>query len=179
MRSLIDKRKLTATAMAAAMAVFLLLPAPASAKENLGAGVVVTKLDGGRIEGELLAVRKGSLLILGLGRSDESVDLADVQSVRIVKKFQAGAIFMGGLVAGATAGACIGIKSRHEDLHYSPYMTGAILGAVGALAGLVVGASLGVDTKFELAGEPEKVVMGRLAELARLSRESRNLRRRS
>jgi hypothetical protein len=136
---------------------------------------VVTCVDGKQYEGELLAVRQGSLFLLDWAGNGQTVDSADIQTVRIVRKSHAGILALGGLAAGAVAGVLISRQWEDENIDFGPLFTGAVVGGMGALAGLALSIPVGLDTKFAVAGEPAELVKGRLDRLARYSREFRIL----
>ena len=154
---------------------FLFSPAGARADERRGAELVVTRLDGSRVSGELIAVKPGSLLLLAPGGTDASVDLTAIRSVRIVRKSQAGpfAGVAGG--AGFLTGALLGLRALdHEDEQLqSALLCGCMLGAIGAVSGLLVGGLHEIDSNFAVAGQPEDVLAGRWKRLGALSREGR------
>lgn len=160
----------------AALLAGLAHPSPASAHEKRGARIVVTKADGYKVEGEILAVRQDSLLLLGFAGREETVDIADIVSVRIVRKSHLGTLVLGGLAAGAVGGAIYG-GTVGDDVFEKPSLAvGVIFGTLGALAGLTASLPLGADSTFPIAGEPVEVMRSRLDALARHSREYRNLR---
>jgi hypothetical protein len=150
----------TAKLIASALVVsFLVLPAGLSAKERRGANLIVTRLDGSQVSGELIAVKRDSLLLLSNGR-DESIDLADVKTVRIVKKSRAGKGALYGFLVGAAGGALWGSANQDSDVwgNGTAWVAGAYVGAIGALTGLLAGSVLGLDSSFTIAVEPETVV---------------------
>jgi hypothetical protein len=156
--------------------LLLVIPAGLSAKERRGADLVVTRLDGSQVGGELIAVKRDSLLLLSYGR-DESIDLADVKTVRIVKKSLAGKGTLYGFLAGALSGALWGIGHQDEDVFgkATPLAAGIYVGAIGALGGLALGIVVGFDTTFPVAGEPEALTRRRLENLRARTREFRTL----
>jgi hypothetical protein len=135
---------------------FLILPAGLSAKERRGANLIVTRLDGSQVSGELIAVKRDSLLLLSYGR-DESIDLLDVKTVRIVKKSRAGKGALYGFLVGAAGGAVVGLAMGRTDMggNKTWLLTGGYGGAMGALSGLLVGSVAGVDSIFSFAGQSE------------------------
>jgi hypothetical protein len=139
--------------------LLLFIPANVSAKERRGANLIVTRLDGSQVSGELIAVKSDSLLLLSYGR-DESIDLADIKTVRIVKKSLAGKGALYGFLAGAAGGAGVGLAMGRTDMleEKTPLVLGVLGGAIGALSGLLVGSMAGVDSSFTVAGKPETVV---------------------
>ena len=54
--------------------------------KNKGAELVVQKIDGTQVRGELIAVKEESLLLLNSEGEDVSVDINDVRVVSIFKK---------------------------------------------------------------------------------------------
>ena len=153
-------KTMIAKLIASALVVsFLVLPAGLSAKERRGADLIVTRLDGSQLSGELIAVKRDSLLLLSNGR-DESIDLADVKTVRIVKKSLAGKGALYGFLAGALSGAGVGLAMGRTDLfeEKTPLALGVFGGAIGALSGLLLGSVAGLDSSFTVAGKPEAVV---------------------
>jgi hypothetical protein len=136
--------------------LLLIIPAGLSAKERRGADLIITRLDGSQVSGELIAVKRDSLLLLSNGR-DESIDLPDIRSTRIVKKSQVGKDALYGFLVGAVGGAGVGLAKGWTNL--TTYLAlGVFGGAIGALSGLVVGSLAEVDSSFTVAGKPETVV---------------------
>ena len=67
--------KLIASTLAVSL---LVLPAGLAAKEKRGADLVVAKIDGSKVSGELIAVKPDSLLLLSAGM-DLSIPLVDIR----------------------------------------------------------------------------------------------------
>jgi len=82
------------------------------AKERRGAKLIVTKLDGQLIEGELITVKPKSLLLLDTEGKDVSIDIADIKVVKVVKKSKA---WKYGLVAAGGVGLIGGILIPEEE----------------------------------------------------------------
>jgi len=155
-------KKVTAKLIASALIIsFLVLPAGLSAKERRGAELVVTRLDGSQLSGELIAVKRDSLLLLSNGR-DESIDLPEIESVRLARKSRSGKGALYGFAYGAGSGAILGLilptPIFEEDKALAMLAFGACLGAIGALSGLIVGSVVGLDSSFTVAGKSEEVV---------------------
>jgi hypothetical protein len=167
-------KTLTAKLIASALIVlFLVLPAGLSAKERRGANLVVTRLDGSQVAGELIAVKRDSLLLLSYGR-DESIDLADIKSIRIVRKSRAGKGALYGFLAGAVGGALWGSANQAPMWgNDTVWVAGAYYGAIGLLSGLLLGSVAGVDSSFTVAGKPEAVVNEYWVKLRTHAREPR------
>jgi hypothetical protein len=154
-------KKVTAKFIASALVIsFLILPAGLSAKERRGANLIVTRLDGSQVSGELIAVKRDSLLLLSNGR-DLSIDLADIKTVRIVKKSLAGKGALYGFLAGAVGGAGVGLAMGRTDTFEgkTPLALGVFGGAIGALSGLLAGSVVGLlHSSFTVAGQSESAV---------------------
>jgi hypothetical protein len=169
-------KTVTAKLIASVLVVsFLVLPADLSAKERRGADLIVTRLDGSRLSGELIAVKRDSLLLLNNVGKDESIDLAGIKSVRIVRRSRAG-LFAGiGGAAGAAVGAAVGIYKGGGDDESGPASIrgGLVYGALGALAGLLAGSMVNSDTLFTVAGKTPEAVAGFWDELQAYSRMGR------
>jgi hypothetical protein len=165
-----------AKAIASALAVSLLvLPAGLSAKERRGAELVVTRLDGSQVSGELIAVKRDSLLLLNNVGRDESTDLAEIKSVRLVRKSRAGKGALYGFLVGAAGGALWGSANQDSDVwgNGTALIAGAYVGAIGALSGLLLGSVAGLDSSFTVAGKPEAVVNEYWVKLRTHAREPR------
>lgn len=153
--------------MACVLAASLLSQAPGlAAQERPGADLVVTKLDGSRVSGELLAVRPDSLILLS-GGADLSVGFAGIASVRIVRRSRA--LPGGALVGAGIAGGLIAVAEQTTEEE-----AGAIMVIpLGALVGMALGAVAGRDARFSVAGEPEAAVARNMDRLRAYSREAR------
>jgi hypothetical protein len=173
MGNLFPPNKSISCAVCFAIAMLFVFPVPAPAKEPRGAKIVVTCVDGKQYEGELLAVKEDSLLLLGSGDRGESIDLAGIVSVRIKRKSRAGTLAIGGLLAGGLGGAILGSQAGDDVFDNPSLAIGAIFGGLGALAGLALSIPVGMDSTFAVSGEPDATVERRLKKLSRLSRESR------
>lgn len=154
--------------------ILLAIPDGLSARDKRGADLVVTKLDGTQVAGELIAVKPESLLLLSESR-DLSIARGEVRTVRIVRRSH-GALFAGiggaaGAVVGATAGAYI-FNSNSDD-QPAGLTSGLAFGALGALAGLLANAVITGDSHFPIEGRPEEDVARLWERLRRYSREGR------
>lgn len=162
--------------IAFAVAALLAAPGGLSAKERKGADLVVTKLDGTLVSGELIAVRPDSLVLLAISGADVSIGSAEIASVRIIRpsKIGTGALWggLGGVLAGGILG---GLASNDFDSlgALGIVIWGSVFGAIGGLGGLGVGTLMSVDTVVPFAGKPEETVRARLEKLRGYSREYR------
>jgi hypothetical protein len=141
------------------------------ARERRGANLAVTLKDGHKVTGELIAVKPDSLLMLGLDGKDESVIVADIATIRIVRKSKAWRGLLYGFVPGALGGAIWGAQNTDDMGVLGGIMGGLIVGAATGLVGFAAGAGAGLDSEISLAGLPESAVNKVLARLRRQARE--------
>jgi len=159
----------------ALVVLFLAIPANLSAKDRRGATVVITRLDGSQVSGELIAVKPDSLLLLSNVGRDESIELAGIKTVRIVRKSRAG-LFAGiGGAAGAAVGATVGayVFNGGSDDEPSSLRNGLVFGALGALAGWLADSMVNSDSHFTVAGMTPEAVAGFWDKLKAYSRMGR------
>jgi len=67
----------------------LIFPLGLTAKEKRGADLLVEKLDGQLISGELITIKDRSLLLLSESGADVTVDVEDVNAITVLKKSKA------------------------------------------------------------------------------------------
>ena len=161
----LEIKKLIASALTVSL---IILPGALLAQERRGATVVVTRKTGGQVAGELLAVKQDSLLLLSPVGKDESVDIADIKTIEIVRKHTAGSGFLIGFLAGGIAGGVLGSQWNKGDPGYKgrAILPGVLLfGALGGLAGLGIGAVARADKMIELERMPDPAVKKTLAGL--------------
>ena len=98
----------------------LIFSADLPSKEKRGAALVVQKNDGQVLKGELIAVKENSLLLLSAEGADVSVDIKDIDIIKIVRKKQvlkwAGIGLLGGALTGVLAGS---LGSNESDSFFS------------------------------------------------------------
>jgi hypothetical protein len=162
--------KISATGLA-----FLLLglPTSVSARERRGADVVVTIKEGQTIAGELVAVKLNSLLLLTPAGKDESIDVAGIKEIKVVKKSRAlkGALY--GFLVGAVGGIAFAYAVRDTEASVKPiiYPVGAVAGGTaGGLIGLGIGALAGKAKTIRLEGTSESALKHVLADLRTMAR---------
>lgn len=162
---------------AALVAGVLILPAGLAAKERRGADIIVTRLDGTLVSGELIAVKPDSLLLLTPGAADLSIPLSEVRLVRIVRRSKATTFSLVGGAAGFVGLGGYILAFADSDVVGSKTRAGAILGllagAAGAALGAIAGSAAGADSVFTVAGQPAEVLAGYWARLASYSRMGR------
>ena len=164
------KNKLNRTAAIILAILMLALPGSLIAREKRGATLVIMFKDGHFAEGELIAVKPDSLLLLA--GKDESVDLAEVSSLRIVRKSKAGVGALGGLLAGIAGTVLyVSLQKEPDNLWDGAWQgignAGAAVMFVGSGlgVGLTVGALAGKDKVIRFEGRPESEIKKNLAYL--------------
>jgi hypothetical protein len=137
------------------------------AKERRGAEVVITKTDGQKIKGELIAVKASSLLLLdSRSATDLSVDVNGIRAIRIVRKPQfwlAGITFAIGAGLGYDAAKGDGLSSANSMVD-------------GVLYGIALGIPTillsGIDQTIQIEGKSPgeiKAIMEKLSRKARVT----------
>ncbi len=141
------------------------------AKERRGAILVITKKDGGMIEGELIAVKKYSLLLF-TGR-DVSIEIENIKIIRIVKKSKFLQSLGFGLLIGAGSGALLFALGGYDSSSYlsSPdvEMRALVGGGLGGFFGILIGGTLGyysgIDKKIQIEGMTDLKIQKTLVKL--------------
>ena len=145
-----------------------------SSKERKhGAKLIITKLDGQLIKGELIAVKPNSLLLLDTEGKDVSVNIADIKFIKIVKKSKLLTGAWVGIAVGGGAGVLLG-GSASEGMSLSPSEGRKILGVFGAVVGLLVGgitgAMAGTDKTIQIEGMTDLQIQEALDKLRKKAR---------
>jgi hypothetical protein len=137
----------------------LLLFNGSAAGAKRGAEIVVQKTDGHQVQGELIAVKKSSLLLLEAeSRYDVSVDVKEIQLVHILKGPKTGL----GAISGFLVGGVVGVAAtgKNNDCGGCPNSAsrnifgGALVGGIGALIGALIGSSAGGNEIIIFHGLP-------------------------
>lgn len=151
------------------------------AGERRGAMLMVQKKDGSQENGELIAVKQSSILLLGSSSgTDVSIEVTDINTIKIVKKSRAlSGLGLGSLIGGGS-GAAIGFLSG-DDPHNQLFsfsagekalIAGVALGIVGGLVGLTAGALAGTDKTIQIEGKSDLEIQAALANLKQKARIS-------
>lgn len=144
---------------AMALSILIVFPFFIMAKNRKhGADLEIYKKNGQIIRGELIAVKQDSLLLLGFESSrDITVNLMDIQMVKVSKKSNTGLGIGLGFLAGAIPGAIVGAAS--DDGYFgagaSALIVGGFFGLIGAIIGGVAGATAGSDKIIQIEGKIE------------------------
>ena len=147
---------------------------PISAKEKKGADLIIQKTYGGKIEGELIAIKENALLLkLSYSSFDVSVDIAEVKTITIIKesKTEIGALF--GVLIGGSIGASLAGRSKGWGGGTTQAI--AISGILYGLLGGIIGGGIGGGIKskenliFEGKSDPEiQKILEKLRRKARI-----------
>jgi hypothetical protein len=141
-----------------------------------GAMIVVQKNNGHQIQGELIAVRKKSLILLNSESGvDTSIDVSEIEIIHILKgpKTGLGAI-SGFLVGGAVGTVAAGKSSNCGECPNSisrNILGGVLLGGFGALIGALIGSTAGNNEIIIFQGlsqEELDMELGKLRSKARI-----------
>jgi len=153
--------------VAVLLVVTSLFVATADAKEKKrGAELLIQKNDGQKIRGELLAVKEKSLILMDSSSlSGVTVDIGEINIIRVVKKSK---LFQGlgyGLLIGGGSGALLGFASGNDKPGWFSLTAGqkAALGALGfgVLAmsvGGIWGSIKGIDESIEMEGRSQEEI---------------------
>ena len=159
-----------------------------SRRKKHGANLIIQKINGQQVNGELITVKPSSLLLLNTEGKDVSVDIADIKVIKIVKKSKAllgvGTGLLGGAVGGAFIGTCIwvlvlpvmaifgeaGVESWKDDFpNFVGY--GALIGTgVFVLSGAFIGTVVGIDKTIQIEEMTESEIQEALDKLRKKAR---------
>ena len=158
-------------------ALVLAVSSAEAAQGRRGATVVVALKNGGERNGELVAVRTDSLVMVDPEGLDATVELSEARSVRIVRASKGGLGGLIGIVAGAAVGYLGGFALSASsgacpdcEAPLAGYGLGVIGGFVGLGAGALIGESAGRDIVIPLDAVTESERSARLRKLRRYAR---------
>ncbi len=128
------------------LSALLIFPTTISAKKRKK-GIRLMVISDKVVKGELLKVKKDSLLILLERRGSMSsvdVDISKIKTIKIIKKSKIGKGFLYGFLIGSTVGVLWGRSQAQckHDKGLQGFMGGIVFGTVGCLGGGAVGAGL-------------------------------------
>jgi len=157
-------------------------------RKKHGANLIIQKINGQQVSGELITVKPSSLLLLNTEGKDVSVGIADIKVITVVKKSKAllgvGTGLLGGAGSGAVIGASLwvlclpvmaifgeaGIESWKDDFQDFLW-NGALIGTgVWVLLGAITGALLGKDKAIQIEGMTDLEIEEALEKLRKKAR---------
>lgn len=164
----------TITSAAIILAVCLLaLPPGLAAKGKRGALIILSKVDGTEVKGELVSVRPDSLLLL---RSGDALTIPRdrVRSVALIRRSRMASGALTGFTAGALFGVFWGIGYGDAVHGPSPSVTaGTVLGGLGLVIGMATSRGEKVESVIPFAGPAGPAADERWNALGDHSREGR------
>ena len=143
-------------------------------REKKGAELIIQKINGQQVSGELITVKPNTLLLLDTEGKDVSVDIADIKVIRIVKKSKAllGA-GIGGFI-GVVAGALLLLASEEADVGILPIAVfsshGVQGGVIGVIIGGIAGDMAGRDKTIQIEGMSDLEIQEALEKLRKKAR---------
>ena len=153
------------------LACILVLPLGLTAQERKGANLLIEKLDGEQVRGELITVKESSLLLLSETGADVSVDVAAIKVITIVKKSKA--------LLGAGLGYAIGVTCytitvlaavEGEYAFEDVLLYTMLINIPSAIIGAVIGDSAGRDKTIQIEGKSEAEIQESLEYLRKKAR---------
>jgi hypothetical protein len=152
----------------------LLLSGNIYSKERKGAELYIQKKDGHYERGELIAVKKRSLLLKDyVSGVDVSVDIGDVRKITIMResKLGKGAIWGGIIGAIPVSIAIVYDQSQPAPGDFGMYLPGlAVWIGGGALLGALIGLASGRDETIQIYGESDSEAQEVLDQLRKKAR---------
>jgi len=162
----------------------LILSGNLIAKERRGADVKIyntkpqkegTQWETPHIRGELIAVKKNSLLLLGSEGADVTVDVSDIKSIKIMPELKASTGSILGLFVGGLFGYAIGYSSNQGGGFFSPSFHGLAGAGIGSALGLLCGALIGSEVSrssktIQFEGKSDSEIQEILEELRKKAR---------
>ena len=127
-----------------------------------GADLTIQRTDGQPIRGELIAVKKSSLLVMeSMTLNDLTIDIRDIKSITIHRKsnFWRGAGL--GFLMGSLGAMLVTAFIRADWMMDTPggvVTYGAIGGAAGAVAGGLIGKGSGADITIKIEGKSDSEI---------------------
>ena len=138
------------------------------AKERRGAKLEIWGKGDRFIEGELITVKLNSLLLLDIEGKDVSIDVADVEIMRIGKKSK----ILLGFGIGTLTGFIVGAAASPRGLNNlgQAYLTLALFTFAGAFAGVVSGVNSGKNEIIQIEGMTDSEIQETLDYLRKKAR---------
>lgn len=142
----------------------------ASKKRKNGATLLVQKMEGAQIRAELIAVKENLLLLKERDSgADVSVDISEIEAIRIIKRSWAGLGLIGGTASGVGVGYAItGLNKSGDYWFATPILLGSVL--LFGLLGTVSGAIAGTDKTIQVEGKSDSEIQEILDQLRKKAR---------
>ncbi len=167
------KRRGTPERSLAVLLTLALIGPALSAGERKGAELVLVLRNGSVVQGELLSVKGNEILLLrGSTSAEETEQLADIESIKVLRKSK----WLTGMVIGAVAGALLGaaVSPKNVDPNADDVAldkgSGAFVGAIGFGAlGAYIGSTV-KDKTIRVERTDPKYLAGIAAKLKKWAR---------
>jgi hypothetical protein len=131
--------------------LFIAGPAGLEAKGRRGALIIITKVDGVQVKGELFSVKPESLLVLRRGAA-LTIPRGMVHSVSIQRRSGLARGALSGFATGAILGFLLG-STYNDHFHSNPAVpVGAVAGGLGLAIGMVASRREKVESVVPLSG---------------------------
>lgn len=151
-----------------------------TAQVKKGAKLTVEKIDGQEVTGELITVKKDSLLLLNAEtNADITVQIKDVKAITIRNKSMMIELGLLGALGGAATQGLTGKSGREtthavggdDDTEISQTSTSFLLfGAIAGGVGLLLGAAMGMNKKIQIQGKSDTEIQKALETLSKKAR---------
>lgn len=145
------------------------------AKEK-GVYVSIQKTDGEEVGGELITVKKDSLLLVSeVDGYDFPVDIGDIDVITVKNKSLILELGILGLIAGAAARGLMhtSIEKGEVEEEATAHQVQKVFvpGLIGAGIGAAIGATFGINKKIQIRGKSDVEIQDALEKLSKKARE--------
>lgn len=154
----------------------LVLSGNLTAAERQGVNLVIQLSSGQKVSGELITVKRDSLLILDAAtETDTTINIGEIDSIKVNNKSLMFELGMGGFLL-AGAGRLVAHSAVEKDTGNTEGATEHqvqevwFVGAAGAAVGVLLGAVAGIDKTIQIQGESEADVQNSLGKLSKKAR---------
>jgi hypothetical protein len=127
-------------------------------KRKHGTKLIIQKIDEAQIRAELIAVKENSLLLMERDSgADVSIDISEIEAIRIINRSWAGLGLIGGTATGFALGYTITGSGKSGDNWFAtPILLGS--GLLFGLLGTVSGAIAGTDETIQVEGKSDSEI---------------------
>ncbi len=137
------------------------------AQVRKGVKLGIQKNDGQQVKGELITVKKDSLLLLDSETNEDiTVQIADIKAITVRKKSKGFQVGVYGILVGVLYGSVTRNPYKYEDRSQKQWLTGALGGA----AGVVLGTVLGINKRIQIQGKSDPEIQKTLEKLSKKAR---------
>ncbi len=152
----------------------LALSVPLTAQEKKGADLIIQRIDGNQVRGELIAVKQNSLLLL---ERDSGADVTvDNEDIRVITRVKESKVWEGmgfGLLIGGGAGALVSgivVESGYATSGLIVIVSGVLAAVLGLIIGGYIGAASGEDKTIQIEGRTDSEIQEILEKLRKRAR---------